>query len=117
MSGVSYGAFLGMALTGTALILAFIAMLLGRRSQETYIARIFLERARIIRALKILLTGLILITVNVTARIFYCFNLMSHGIYLALSIICGSGLAISFILFFYENIKIMVGRRKESRFG
>ena len=47
MSGVSYGAFLGMALTGTALILAFIAMLLARRSPETYIARIFLERARI----------------------------------------------------------------------
>jgi len=117
MSGVSYGAFLGMALTGTALILAFIAMLLARRSPETYVARIFLERARIIRALKILLTGLILITVNVTARIFYCFNLMSHGIYIAFSIVCGSGLAISFIVFFYENIKIMVGRRKESRFG
>ena len=117
MSGVSYGAFLGMALTGTALILAFIAMLLARRSPETYIARIFLERARIIRALKILLTGLILITVNVTTRIFYCFNLMSHGIYMAFSIICGSGLAISFIVFFYENIKIMVGKRKESRFG
>ena len=116
MSGVSYGAFLGMALTGTALILAFIAMLLAKRSPETYIARIFLERTRIIRALKILLTGLILITVNVTARISYCFNLMSYGIYMAFSIICGSGLAISFIIFFYENIKIMI-RRKESRFG
>ena len=114
MSGVSYGAFLGMALTGMALILAFIAMLLARRSSETYIARIFLERARIIRALKILLTGLILITVNVTTRVFYCFNLMSRSIYVALSIICGSGLVISFIAFFYENIKIM--RRKESRF-
>ena len=114
MSGVSYVAFLGIALTGTALILAFIAMLLARRSPETYIARIFLERARVIRALKILLTGLVLITVNVTARIFYCFNLMSRGIYMAFSIICGSGLAISFIVFFYENIKIM---RKGSRFG
>ena len=117
MSGVSYGAFLGMTLTGTALILAFIAMSLARRSSETYIARIFLERARIIRALKILLIGLLMMTVNIMAHIFYCFNLMGRGIYLALSIICGSGLAISFIVFFYENIKIMVGRRKESRFG
>jgi len=112
MSGVSYGAFLGMALTGTALILAFTAMLLARRSPETFIARIFLERVRIIRALKILL----MMTVNVSAHVFYCFNLIRGNIYTTLSIICGSGLAISFIIFFYENIKIMAGRRKESRF-
>jgi len=113
MSGVSYGAFLGMALTGTALILAFIVVLLSRRSPKTHIARIFLERVRIIRALKILLTGFILMTVNVTAHIFYRFNLMNRDIYLALSIICGSGLAISFIVFLYEHIKIM---RRGSRF-
>ena len=107
MSGVSYGAFLGMTLTGIALILAFIAMLSARRSPETFIARIFLERVRIIRALKILLIGIIMITVNVTAHIFYCFNLIGGNIYTTLSIICGSGLAISFIAFFYENIRIM----------
>ena len=112
MSGVSYGAFLGMALTGTALILAFIAMLLARRSSETYIARIFLERARIIRALKILLIGIIMMTVNVMAHISYRFNLMGRDIYVALSIICGSGLAISFIAFFYENIRIMKRQEK-----
>ena len=116
MSGVSYGAFLGMALTGTALILAFTAMLLARRSPETFIARIFLERVRIIRALKILLMGIIMMTVNVSAHVFYCFNLIRGNIYTTLSIICGSSLAISFIIFFYENIKIMAGRRKESRF-
>ena len=114
MNGVSYGAFLGMALTGTALILAFIAMLLARRSPETFIARIFLERVRIIRALKILLIGIIMMTVNVTAHIFHCFNLIGGNIYTTLSIICGSGLAISFIIFFYENIRIMRRWRRRS---
>ena len=42
MSGINYGALLGMTLTGTALILAFIAMFLAKRSPKTFIARIFL---------------------------------------------------------------------------
>jgi len=46
-------------------------------------------------------------TVNVSAHVFYCFNLIRGNIYTTLSIICGSGLAISFIVFFYENIRIM----------
>ena len=112
MSGINYGAFLGMTLTGTAVILAFIAMFLAKRSPETFIARIFLERARIIRALKILLIGIMMMTVNVMAHISYCFNLMGRDIYMALSIICGSGLAISFMAFFYENIRIMKKREK-----
>jgi len=113
MNGINYGAFLGIILTGVALILAFITVLLARKEPKIFATGIFLERRKIVRALKILLIGIIMLTADIVAHIFHYFNFIGRGIYMMLSIICGSGLALSFIAFFYENIRIMMKRRKK----
>ncbi len=110
---MNYGAILGVALTGTMLILALISVILSIKKRKLLASRFFLERRNVIKALNIFLIGMLMLTANMLIRAFSLLGLVSHNLYVIISITCGSGLAISLIITFCEYIRILgIGKRE-----
>ena len=107
---MSYGGLIGVIVTGIALALAITVSILGFRKPKIALSRTFLMKDRVLRGAKIFMIGILMLTADMLAYALHSLDLIERGPYVIMSILCGSGLAITSSYFFYELIKIITAK-------
>ena len=107
---MNYGGLLGVILTSVALVLAIITLVLGSRKPKIALSKTFLMKDRVLRGAKIFMIGILMLTADMFAYILHSLDLLERGPYVIISIVCGSGLAITSAYFFYELIRIITAK-------
>ncbi|RLG04176.1 MAG: hypothetical protein DRN54_01680 [Thaumarchaeota archaeon] len=107
---MNYGGLLGVILTGVALLLAIIALVLSSRKPKIALSKTFLMKDRVLRGAKIFMIGILMLTADMFAYVLHSLDLLERGPYVIISIACGSGLAITSAYFFYELIRIITAK-------
>jgi len=107
---MNYGGLLGVILTSVALVLAIITLVLGSRKPKIALSKTFLMKDRVLRGAKIFMIGILMLTADMFAYILHSLDLLERGPYVIISIVCGSGLAITSSYFFYELIRVITAK-------
>ena len=107
---MNYGGLLGVILTGVALVLAIITLVLSSRKPKIALSKTFLMKDRVLRGAKIFMIGILMLTADMFAYILHSLDLLERGPYVIISIVCGSGLAITSSYFFYELIRVITAK-------
>ncbi len=107
---MNYGGLLGVILTSVALVLAIITLVLSSRKPKIALSKTFLMKDRVLRGAKIFMIGILMLTADMFAYILHSLDLLERGPYVIISIVCGSGLAITSSYFFYELIRVITAK-------